>query len=105
MMASNRDLLRQEPEHDQEGDEINDRRRPRRRFRGSHWRHPSQSFTPPPQSSQPQQHSPPRLRPLSLSQGLPGFDFSGGDSPAASTTSQANPETPTSAGSYSYRHI
>ena|SRR5271156_1002283 len=43
--------------------------RPRRRFRGSHWRHASQSQTPPPQAYSSPRTSPPQIRPLSLGLG------------------------------------
>ena len=92
-----------------EEDEVVDRPRPRRRFRGLHWRHASQTYTPPPPPTQPQ-YSAPQLRPLSLSLGQSGFD--GLDTihspPVAASTSAAaviSPETPPSAGSYSYNPL
>jgi len=110
-MATERETMspQEQRDHDDEEEtgEVVDRRRPRRRFRGFHWRHASQSYTPPsPSNPAPAEPSPPRLRPLSLSHGLSaGLDFSVSDSPAtpASTVANVNPETPTSAGSYSYR--
>lgn len=105
-MASN---LHHAAEPLDEEDEVVDRPRPRRRFRGLHWRHASQTYTPPPPPTQPQ-YSAPQLRPLSLSLGQSGFD--GLDTihspPVAASTSAAaviSPETPPSAGSYSYNPL
>jgi len=60
-----------------EDEEVYERPRPRRRFRGLHWRHASQSQTPPPANSTSPQNSPPQIRPLSVSlsqSGFGGFD-------------------------------
>ena len=75
--------------------------RPRRRFRGLHWRHASQTYTPPPPSQSTLQQSPPQLRPLSVNLGQSGFDLDHAN-PSTLNTTVINPETPPSAGSYSY---
>jgi hypothetical protein len=89
---------------DEEEEEIYDRPRPRRRFRGLHWRHASQSHTPPPPSQSTPQHSPPQLRPLSVNMAQSSFEgFNMGGSPGNSNIAIAatSPETPPSGGSYS----
>lgn len=97
-------MTSKEEQFDEE-DEVIDRPRPRRRFRGLHWRHASQTYTPPPPQQAQPQYSPPQLRPLSLSLGQSGFEgLETIHSPhaAASTAPVISPETPPSAGSYSY---
>src|ERR1700721_1580709 len=99
-----------------EDGEVYEPRKPRRRFRGLHWRHASQTYTPPSPSHQTRsssnnnnssssisQVSPPRLRPLSVGHGSSGFEVSG-ESPTSSIghSYPANPKTPPSGGSYSY---
>lgn len=87
-----------------EDEEIYPPARPRRRFRGSHWRHASQSQTPPPQAYSSPRSSPPQIRPLSLGRGhQQGNDALGvagspqaGNYPGNALVS----ETPTSAESY-----
>ena len=108
MMAAERDPARQGPhQQEEDGDTFNaeEQRRPRRRFRGSHWRHASQTYTPsPPPATATVTRSPPRIRPQSLSQGLPVLDFSVGASPvSAGSAVNVNPEAPASPGPYSYR--
>lgn len=99
-MASERQSSQQRVD---EEEEEYDRPRPRRRFRGLHWRHASQTYTPPPPSqSALQQQSPPQLRPLSVNLGQSGFDLEHASPSHALTTAVINPETPPSAGSYSY---
>jgi hypothetical protein len=104
-MASNR------PAADQfdEDEDVVDRPRPRRRFRGLHWRHASQTYTPPPPQQTQPQYSSPQLRPLSLSLGQSGFDgletIHSPHAAAASAAAVISPETPPSAGSYSYNPL
>jgi|SRR5579862_4724657 hypothetical protein len=100
-MASNRDAATEQFDDD---DQVVDRPRPRRRFRGLHWRHASQTYTPPPPQQAQPQYSPPQLRPLSLSLGQSGFEgLDSVHSPRASASAAVlSPETPPSAGSYSY---
>jgi hypothetical protein len=80
-MAAERELS---PGLQDEGDdERGVQPRPRRRFRGLHWRHASQSHTPPPSNQTQQQPTTSPTRPFSLSLSQPTPD---GRSPARPTT-------------------
>lgn len=93
-----------ESAHDfEEEGETHERPRPRRRFRGSHWRHASQSQAP----QQPAQHSPLQLRPLSINMVQSGFgDFMtnnrNNSTSAATMPSNRNLEISATSESYSY---
>ena len=88
MSSEQRDLS--SPMNEEE-DEFEPVPRPRRRFRGLHWRHVSQSYTPPPPSSLSPQQTPPRLQSLSLNfDGLEGLGSSPSGSMRRNTTSSSD---------------
>ena len=93
-MASERDS----PQSIEE-EEVYDRPRPRRRFRGLHWRHSSQSHSSPPHNQPSPQQSPSQIRPLSFNMNQSGFG-----SFNTSTLSSSGPthrDSPTTSYSYS----
>ena len=84
----------------EEDEEVYERPRPRRRFRGLHWRHASQSHTPPATHSSPQS-SPPQIRPLSV--GLAQSGFGGFDATAPNSFASARSgQNPINESTYSY---
>lgn len=82
-----------------ENEEEYERPRPRRRFRGLHWRHASQSHTPPPANQSSPQSSPPQIRPLSVSlsqSGFGGFDTTAPNPVAFDRNGQSGVNQPSS---------
>src|SRR5271169_3745131 len=85
---------------EEDAEEVYDRPRPRRRFRGLHWRHASQSHSSPPSNQPSPQQSPPQIRPFSVNMSQSGFgDFNTVNSSHSVSTVAVNPGSPTS---YSY---
>ena len=100
IMASERDS----PQSVEDEEEVYDRPRPRRRFRGLHWRHASQSHSSPPQNQPSPQHSPSQIRPLSFNLNQSGLgSFNTIHTSNTSTSARINLDSPTT--SYSYAPV
>ena len=94
-MASENDMI-------EENEEVYERPRPRRRLRGLHWRHASQSHSFPPQTQPSPQQSPPQIRPSSVNMGQSLFGSFNTASPVnSSTPAGAIPDSPSAPYSYS----
>src|SRR5208282_620892 len=87
-------------EEDAEG--VYDRPRPRRRFRGLHWRHASQSHSSPPSNQPSPQQSPSQIRPFSVNLNQSAFgSFNTTSTGDTSTSAPIHLDSPTTSYSYS----